>query len=85
VPELSRFLGIVITMYFRDHPPAHFHARYGEHRVRVFIESGEVEGFFPRRALAHVREWLDLHRAELAEAWNLVAEGKVAPSIEPLE
>jgi hypothetical protein len=85
VPELSRFLGIVITMYFRDHPPPHFHARYGKHRVRVSIESGEVEGFFPSRALAHVREWLELHREELAEAWNLVAGGKPAPSIEPLE
>jgi hypothetical protein len=66
-------------------PPAHFHAPYGEHRVRVFIESGEVEGFLPRRALAHVREWLDLHRAGLAEAWRLVAEGKAVPPIEPLE
>ena len=51
----------------------------------MFIESGEVEGFFPRRALTHVREWQELHREELVEAWNLVADGKPAPSIEPLE
>jgi hypothetical protein len=51
----------------------------------VFIESGDVEGFFPRRALSHVREWLELHREELVGAWNLIADGKPAPSIEPLE
>ena len=51
----------------------------------MFIESGAVEGFFPTSALSHVREWLELHRDELLEAWNLVAEGKPALPIEPLE
>jgi hypothetical protein len=85
VPEVSRFLGIVITMYYREHPPPHFHARYGEHRIRVFIETGEVEGFFPKRALGHVREWLDLHRTDLEEAWRLASDGKIVPPIAPLE
>ena len=49
MPEISRFLGIVITMYYREHPPAHFHARYGSFRITVAIDDGAVEGTFPAR------------------------------------
>jgi hypothetical protein len=56
MPELSRFLGIVIAMYYRDHPPPHFHAIYGEFDITVDIVSGQVNGAFPKRALAHVLE-----------------------------
>ena len=51
MPELSRFLGIVIAMYYRDHGPAHFHAIYGEFEITVEIESGRINGDFPKRAL----------------------------------
>jgi hypothetical protein len=51
MPEISRFLGIVVQMYFEDHQPARFHARYGEYRVKVQIESGVVDDRFPPRAL----------------------------------
>ena len=68
MPELSRFLGIVIVMYYRDHPPPHFHAIYGEFDITVEIESGKVNGPFPKRALAHVLEWSTLHRQELLGA-----------------
>ncbi len=64
MPELSRFLGFVIHMYYRDHPPAHFHAVYGDFEVTVEIESGTVHGKFPRRALSLVLEWYQLHRAD---------------------
>jgi len=50
MPELSRFLGIVIAMYYRDHGPAHFHAIYGDFEITVEIESGRVNGDFPKRA-----------------------------------
>jgi hypothetical protein len=55
VPEISRFLGIVIAMFYREHGPSHFHAFYGGYRIAVEIEGGEVTGTFPRRALAHSR------------------------------
>jgi hypothetical protein len=71
MPELSRFLGIVIAMYYRDHGPAHFHAIYGDFEITVEIESGRINGDFPKRALAHVLEWKELHRVELLEAWSL--------------
>jgi len=57
MPEISRFLGIVVQIPFEDHLPAHFHARTGEYRVRVLIESGVVEGRSPRRSLRHLLEW----------------------------
>jgi len=56
VPEISRFLGIVIAMFYREHGPPHFHAFYGGYRVTVEIEDGGVTGTFPRRAMAHVQE-----------------------------
>lgn len=85
MPEISRFLGIVIRMYYRDHPPPHFHAEYGEHEVTVEIADGIVEGRFPRRALSAVLDWYSLHREELARNWELAREGQPLNSIEPLE
>jgi hypothetical protein len=85
VPELSRFLGIVITMFYRDHGPPHFHASYGEFDIEVSIEDGVVTGAFPKRALRHVLEWFDLHRDELRENWKLAAARKPLKKIAPLE
>ena len=61
MPELSRFLGIVIAIFPRQHPPPHFHAVYGEYQITVGITSGVVSGEFPKRALRHVLEWYELH------------------------
>jgi hypothetical protein len=85
VPEISRFLGIVIAMYYRDHPPPHFHAIYGDFEVTVEIDSGVVHGDFPRRALAHVLEWCELHRQELLDIWDLARSSRPLPRISPLE
>jgi len=85
MPELARFLGIVIHMYFRDHPPAHFHAEYGEFEITVEIESGVVAGKFPRRAMNMVLEWYALHKDELAEAWWLAQQKLPLKPINPLE
>ena len=85
MPELSRFLGIVIAMYYRDHAPPHFHAYYGSFDITVELVSGRVSGGFPRRALAHVQEWRSLHVAELLEDWELATLRKPLRSIAPLE
>lgn len=84
-PEISRFLGIVIAMYYRDHAPPHFHAIYGDHEVTVEISTGIVNGLMPRRALAHIQEWRSLHREELSETWTLARASRPLPRIEPLE
>ena len=85
MPEISRFLGIVIRMHFRDHPPPHFHAEYGEYEISVEIDSGVVEGKFPRRPLTAVLEWHELHGQELSENWELARQERPLNSIEPLE
>jgi Domain of unknown function (DUF4160) len=85
MPEISRFLGIVIRMYYRDHDPAHFHAEYGEHEITVEIDSGIVEGKFPRRALGAVLEWYEMHNVELLENWQLLRAQQPLKRIDPLE
>jgi hypothetical protein len=85
MPEISRFLGIVIAMYYREHGPPHFHAIYGEFEVTVEIETGRVNGTLPKRAQSHGLEWLELHRAELLETWLLARDSRPLPKIEPLE
>lgn len=85
MPEISRFLGIVIVMYYNDHTPPHFHAKYGHFEITVEIENGSVEGRFPRRALNLVLEWYNLHVDDLSENWARARERKPLRPIAPLE
>ena len=85
MPEVSRFLGIVISIYYNEHNPPHFHAEYGEFQITVEIESGIVNGKFPRRALNAVLEWFVLHKEELMQDWELSLKGKPLNKIKPLE
>jgi len=85
MPEISRFLGIVIRMYIREHYPAHFHAEYGEYEITVDIETGVVTGKFPKRALKAVLEWYELHHEELMDNWEAAMNRKPLSKIEPLE
>jgi len=85
MPEISRFLGIIIRMYYRDHAPPHFHAFYGDYEISVEIESGIVTGRFPRRALGAVLEWTELNKRELLEDWQLAEQEKPLKKVPPLE
>ncbi len=85
MPEISRFLGIVISMYYNEHNPPHFHAKYGEYKIDICIESGIVNGKFPKRALRAVLDWYDLHKEELMQDWELAVKDKPLNKIEPLE
>jgi len=85
VPEISRFLGIVIAMFYKDQEPAHFHAYYGEFEITVGIDDGMIKGNFPRRALNLVLEWYQMHRDELRQNWELARGRKPLRPIKPLE
>ena len=85
MPEISRFLGIAIAMFYREHGVAHFHASYSGYRVSVEVETGVVRGTFPPRALALVLEWNRLHRVELLEDWERARAGEPLQPIPPLE
>jgi hypothetical protein len=85
MPQISRFFGIIISMYFDDHNPPHFHARYSEFEAIISIKDFSVlEGDIPSRALGLVIEWASLHKAELEEDWELVKSFRLPKSIEPL-
>ena len=72
-------------MYWNDHAPPHFHAKYGEYEITVSINTGVVEGRFPKRALRHVMEWYELHKDELLNDWELCQNNEAPAFIEPLE
>jgi hypothetical protein len=83
--DVDAFYGIVIQMFWLDHPPPHFHALYAEHEALIDIRILEViEGNLPRRALALTLEWAREHRDELMEARNLCQQRQPPKTIEPL-
>ena len=85
VPEISRFYGIVIGMFFREHGVPHFHAAYGGRRMSVEIESARLHGELPPVAQRRVLDWAALHRAELLANWQRAREGQPLARIAPLE
>jgi hypothetical protein len=86
VPRISGFYGIVIEMFFADHPPPHFHARYSGDEALIVIETGEVlAGSLPGRALRLVREWLEEHRGELVANWERASAQQPTEPIAPLK
>jgi len=85
MPELSRFLGIVIAIYFKDHNPPHFHALYNDYDAIFSIDSlAIIEGSLPPRIIGFVVEWATLHKSELMENWLSIQNTGKYSKIEPL-
>jgi len=85
MPEISRFFGIIISMYFDEHNPPHFHARYGKDYLAVEINSLRViEGRFSPRALGLVIEWASQHQDELMSNWEAARQNQPLTKVEPL-
>ncbi|MEX0721280.1 MAG: DUF4160 domain-containing protein [Balneolaceae bacterium] len=84
MPTISSFYGITIQMFFKDHNPPHFHVVYGEYRAVINIKDEIVQGYMPNRALKLVFEWMELHKEELLEDWELAQQGVPLKPIEPL-
>ena len=85
MPEISRFFGIIIRMYFDDHEPPHFHAVYSGMEVEVGIDPIEIrEGDMPNRAVSMVLEWAALHQRELMDDWRRLRTSRPALKIAPL-
>lgn len=86
MPEISRFLGVIIVMYYNDHLPPHFHARYGSKRARFAIENLHmIEGDIGPRVRGLVVEWASQHHEELRREWDLARNGHPLFPIAPLE
>jgi hypothetical protein len=86
VPEICRFFGIIIALNYNDHPPPHFHVRYGEQRATVTIDSLAIlGGHLSPRVLGLVVEWASTHRQELMDDWDLARRQQPLKHIAPLE
>ncbi len=85
MPEISRFFGIIIRMFYDDHPLPHFHAIYSGDEAQIGIDPIQVlEGELPSRAISLVIEWAALHQRELMEDWNLMRRDQAPRKIQPL-
>ena len=86
MPEISRFYGIIIRMFYNDHNPPHFHAEYGDGEVLVNINTLAVfHGSLPARALGLVIEWASQHQDELRNDWEKVHIQQLPEKIAPLK
>lgn len=87
MPEISRFLGIIIKMFFDDHNPPHFHVEYNEYKAIIEIRTAELtEGYLPSKQLKLVQAWAILHEEELLQNFeNLGKDNKSWSKIEPLQ
>ena len=86
MPEISRFYGIIIKMFWNDHPPPHFHAEYSGHVAVIEIRTlAVIQGSLPPKATALVVEWAALHQGELLEDWELAQSLRQLNKVEPLQ
>ena len=86
MPEISRFFGIIIAMYYNDHAPSHFHAKYAGQWAAFSIEELRImEGELPQRAISLVLEWAFQHRDELEANWERAKKKVSLEKIEPLK
>lgn len=86
MPELSRFNGIVISIFYGDHPPKHFHAQYGKKKALISIDTLEVlEGDLPKNELSMIKEWAKLHQKELQANWERAIKREKLEKIKPLQ
>jgi hypothetical protein len=82
MPEICRFLGIIITMYFDEHNPPHFHVRYNEYRASIEINSlNVIAGAIPAKVRGLVEEWAEKHKKELLDMWESKDFHKIAPLV----
>ena len=82
MPEICRFLGIVITMYFNEHEPAYVHVSYNEYRGTFDLNTLNIrDGSVPAKVRGLVEEWVELHQAELIEMWQTKDFHKLEPLV----
>jgi hypothetical protein len=86
MPEICRFLGIVVYMYWNDHAPPHFHAKYNEYEAQFDINTaGLIDGKLPKRIQLLVVEWLLQNQDALKELWQLARQEQPLHKLPPLE
>lgn len=84
MPTISIFLGITISMFYEDHNPAHFHAKYQEFRGQFTLDGDMINGDIPKKQQKFIAAWAELHKDELLNNWELIKANKDIVSIDPL-
>lgn len=85
MPIISNFFGVIIYMFWKEHAPPHFHAKYGDDEIVVEIQSGKITGIMANRAVKMIQEWRKLYKKELLKDWKLAEQKKALFAIKPLE
>ena len=85
MPEICRFYGIIICLYWKDHNPPHVHFTYGDYECTISVLDRVVDGQAPAKVIAKVNQWIDLHEQEILSLWENAQEGKQIGRIEPLK
>lgn len=85
MPEVARFYGIVITINYNDHEPAHFHARYAGTSASIALDGRVLAGSLPSRALVMVQDWAQIHLVELQDDWLRARDQLPLAPIDPLD
>ncbi len=84
MPEICRFYGIIIKMFYNEHNPPHFHLEYQGYKAKIEINTGILEGKMPKTAIKLTLKWLDDHKGELLENWQRIEKKEKLKKIEPL-
>ena len=86
MPEISRFLGIVVQMYFNKHNPPHFHVKYNNYRAQIDIETLRIiGGHLPPKVFSLVVKWASIYQEDLRKNWRNILENGTFTKINPLE
>ena len=85
MPEICRFFGIIISLYWRDHNPPHIHFSYGNYECSISVIDRVVDGQAPAKVIAKVNEWIDLHEQEILTLWEKAQRGEPLNRIDPLK
>ncbi len=85
MPEISRFYGIIISLFWRDHNPPHIHFSYGDFECTISVIDRIVQGCAPSKVIVKVNEWMDLHEQEILSLWEKAQRGEELNRIAPLK
>ena len=85
MPEISRFYGIIICLYWKDHNPPHVHFTYGDYECSISVLDRIVDGQAPAKVISKVNQWIDLQEQEFLSLWESAQAGKQIGRIEPLK
>lgn len=84
MPEICRFYGIIISLYWRDHSPPHLHFSYGSYQATINIADRQIRGTAPQKVIDKMNRWLDQHEHELTELWEKAQQGEKLLKLKPL-